>query len=916
MVRESAWKRTKAYIRRMRSNRAGGWIALLLLFLVEVQCVTSTTAVTNETIQYRLPLNVIPTSYDVKLTPLIDEGNFTFNGETKISIKVLNETSNITLHACYDLEMNENATILMDADGKLIKPMGYNRENKTDFLILNFEQSLKPGNYSLSLKFSGNISSDPVGIYRTSYINAKNEKIWLVATRFSPTKARRAFPCWDEPALKATFNISIKHSPNYTAASNMPIKNQIDTGSGKKWTMFNTTPLMSTYLVAFVVSDFQCISNANKSINTCVQKEALPAAKFVQELTKKALPLLEEYTGISYPLPKLDSYIIPGADSGGMENWGLIIYPAYTLLNKNSTCAAKEAATDTYIRELANQWFGNLVTPAWWKYIWMKVGFSRFLKFYIGDKIFPQWELMNQLVSRVLQKGAFWIESSNYYNYLNWNPKSPAEIKSHASMLVYEKAPIMIHMLSHIVGEQGLREGIQEYLKKHQYGVVTPDDLWAVMPEIYDSSEEIKIKDVMNPWFEQKGYPIVKVVRNYENGTAVVTQSPNLASESSNKWYIPINFATESEPSCTCTLPTHWLKPNDTNVTIKELNKDDWLIVNLKQSGYYRVDYDEANWLKIAKYLNSENFTNIHVLNRVQIMSDLLYMVTSDRQNFTTFLEVIKYLSREVDYIPWSQVFDSFLSLKSKFYDRKFFDNLKKYTLTLMKNVVEKIGFEERSTDTYMMKRWRSEILTSACCYGHRECRKIAGDKLVAFLENPQENPMPPNLELWILTSGIYSEKAQILMQEKIENGAYQYMRYLNVAKNHTFYREFIEKAMTNSSIPKNATRTAFAQMKNGGVENWDYTVDYFINNSERIYKYFNNTRMAASILNDCIWIAPTSDRLQKISEYVDKHNERTFLWMKNAIAQQTKKLEWSKTHAPIFNNWLEKELVKTASAA
>lgn len=161
----------------MRSNRAGGWIALLLLFLVEIQCVTSTTAVTNETIQYRLPSSVIPTSYDVKLTPLIDEGNFTFNGETKISIKVLNETSNITLHAYHDLEMNENATILMDADGKLIKPMGYNRENKTDFLILNFEQSLKPGNYSLSLKFSGNISSDPVGIFRTSYINAKNEKM-------------------------------------------------------------------------------------------------------------------------------------------------------------------------------------------------------------------------------------------------------------------------------------------------------------------------------------------------------------------------------------------------------------------------------------------------------------------------------------------------------------------------------------------------------------------------------------------------------------------------------------------------------------------------------------------------------------------------------------------------------------------
>lgn len=202
----------------------------------------------------------------------------------------------------------------------------------------------------------------------------------------SPIKARRAFPCWDEPALKATFNLSISHWANYTAVSNMPVKNTkiIDE---KLCTTFETTPPMSTYLLAFVISDYNCTSNENKSFNVCAKKALIPEIKFIQQVGEKVFPYLIEYTGIPYALPKIDNFAIAEPKSN-MENWGLVIYrESNVAINNNTACQTKEATVELVIHELSHQWFGNLVSPSWWKYLWLKEGLARYFQFYIGNKV-------------------------------------------------------------------------------------------------------------------------------------------------------------------------------------------------------------------------------------------------------------------------------------------------------------------------------------------------------------------------------------------------------------------------------------------------------------------------------------------------------------------------------------------------
>ncbi|XP_057331893.1 aminopeptidase N-like [Microplitis mediator] len=902
----------------MLYSSAGEWIALLLLLLLNKETTDATS--TNGTIEYRLPKDVIPISYEVKLTPHILEGNFTFDGLSRVHFNLLRESSSITLHAHNTLKIDQVSTNLTYANGTNVKPKLQTRINETDFLILDFEQPIEPGNYSLTFKYVGNISSVPVGVYRSLYLNDKNEKVWLVATRFSPTKARRAFPCWDEPEYKSIFNLSLNHYKNYTAVSNMPISSSTESGDGKILTSFQPTLPMSTYLVAFVLSDFECVSNADKTFNTCSSKKSYNGIKFIQSVGEKALPLLTQYTGIQYTLPKLDNYLIPDAESGGMENWGLIIYRENNaLVNDNAAVATKRTAAELIIHELSHQWFGNLVTPVWWKYVWLKEGLSLYFQFYIANKIFPDWDMMNMFVARILQSSAFTMDATTHYNYLNWNPKSPIEIKSQFSTMTYHKGSVIMHMLNNILTEEVFQEGVRKYLKDHQFNVTSSDDFWKAMQIAHDNSKpkvNIKIKDVMEPWVEQKGYPVVKVVRNYETGTATFTQNSNLASEPSNKWCVPINYVTNSEPSCSCMTPSHWLKPIDQELIIEDINKDDWLLVNRRQSGYYRVDYDTENWKKITEFLIKDDYKMIHVLNRGQVINDLFYMATNDRQNLTTFLELTKYLSREVDLIPWRHAINSFKSMKRKIVDQKFHSNLKQYFLILMKKVIEEVGFEERSTDSYMMKKTRSEILPFACELGHTECNTIASNKLLAYLENPGQNPIPPNLENWILCSGANGTKIETLLQKKIENGESKYIKYLGCAKNKTYLRQYIETALTNASIPKNNVRMALGYIADFNVENWDYAVDYYIKNFNRIEKFLNQTHSTSSTLNDYIYRTPTADRMEKISEFVDKNDDRLAPWIKTAIPQQLKKLEWSKVNAPILNAWLEKETDQTPASA
>ncbi|XP_018392728.1 PREDICTED: aminopeptidase N [Cyphomyrmex costatus] len=409
-------------------------------------------------------------------------------------------------------------------------------------------------------------------------------------------------PCWDEPALKATFDISVKHSQKYGVLSNMPIREQFLEQDGMLRTNFHTTPLMSTYIVAIAMSEFVRVPNANETINMWCKSSLTSKVTFSHSVAEKVVEFLIEYTNSSQKVPKMDHILIPNFVVGGMENWGLITYRESGIIYDNSDpIYQKTEAALVVAHELAHQWFGNLVTPSWWPYLWLSEGFASFFESYTIDKIFKDWRRMDLFVIQTMQQ--CFLKDTGLLNSVTLKIGNTLDEKSLFSTEVYKKAPVLLRMLHNTITAEVFRKGLITYLATHQFSTATPDDLWSAMQSALDESdvphEGYRIKEVMDTWMNQERYPFVHVERNYETGEVTISQScvrqHGETEMKTTKWWIPITFATQSNLDFSNTVPRYWLRPDQHNISFI-INPNDWIIVNLQLTGYYRVSYDTTNW--------------------------------------------------------------------------------------------------------------------------------------------------------------------------------------------------------------------------------------------------------------------------------------------------------------------------------
>ncbi|XP_043289619.1 uncharacterized protein [Venturia canescens] len=943
----------------MNSPKQRGCFTLFLLLLL-MHTEGSAAADNNKTEKYETPQyslsNVsVPISYDIKLVPEIIENNFTFYGETMIVVAIKEPTRNLTMHS-KDLRIDENFTSLFDSDKKEYKPTKHTYENTTDFLIIEFNKLLAAGTYNLNFKYAGNMSKVPEGIFNSSYTDEKGDKVWLVATKFTQLHARRAFPCWDEPHFKATFALSVKHDTNYTAVSNMPASKKHVDSDGKQWTTFATTPIMSTYLLAFVVSDFDCLRDESEKFNVCGRKGVLPYLKHSWDVSHRALELLEKYMDLKYIIPKMDQYAVPDATTGATENWGLIIYRESSFAYEpfQQPVSGKLYVTQTVVHELAHQWIGNLVTPVTWKYSWIIEGLPTFLQYCIVDMLFPDWKQMDLFVTRIIQDTTFNFDESIYYNALEWSSENPADIRKKFSPQIYNRGAAIFHMMSNILTQSTFKAGVVKFVHQNQYKCITSDDLWNAMQTAHNEKEKdlskiLSIKEIMKGWVEQQGYPVVNVTRDYETGKVVIRQEGNLEKHKSNRWWIPINFATKSDLNFDSLTPTHWLKPGDESLVLEGIDKDDWIIVNVQQSGYYRVNYDTQNWKRIAQWMNNGSYGKIPVSNRAQLINDLSYMVKTKRENYTTFLDLIRYLIHEDDYQPWLPTFRAIRELRRSMYDEQVDQELKKFVLTLMEKVINKIGFEDRSkyewmkiykpyydkldnktkkfvptekalekiykSEDFLTRRFRPKFLSFACNFGHKKCKDSASAQFQANIENPTENPISPDLVGWVNCYG--ADRFEDELMKSINGSDTKYVGYLGCSQNKTVLQKYVNKVLhgeLNATIRQ--AQIAIGYLCEDGAENFDRALNYFIENFDIIYKHFAKepsdqkassavSNPALSILHDYIWKTRTHEQMKKIGDFMAKEKSRIPARIEDSITEQTKKIQWSEENAPILGEWL-----------
>ena len=471
----------------------------------------------------KLPTGVLPTAYELKITP--DLANFTFGGEVDIAIEVLSPTSSITLNAI-ELDISE-ARIGPKAGPAQNGEVTYDVPAET--ATIAFPSEIEPGPATLSLTFTGTLNDRLRGFYRSRYLDKGGNERYLASTQFEPTDARRALPCWDEPSLKATFAVTLVVPSALAAISNMPEESPVRSegeDNGTKTVRFATTPPMSTYLLAFAVGDMKCVQERSKS-GTLMRIWATSGnedrGRYALDVSLRLLDYFNDYFGIPYPLPKLDHLAIPDFAAGAMENWGCITYREPTLLvdENSSSAGTRQLVAEIVSHEMAHMWFGDLVTMAWWNDLWLNESFASWMGDKAVDALYPEWDKWNQFLVDDTGR-ALRLDGLKNSHPIEQAVDDPAEIGQLFDAISYSKGASVIRMLEAYIGEDSFRAGINSYLQKHSHGNATTSDLWSSLGEASGQP----VGEIMDSWTKQTGYPFVEIAvnRGDEGATVSATQ--------------------------------------------------------------------------------------------------------------------------------------------------------------------------------------------------------------------------------------------------------------------------------------------------------------------------------------------------------------------------------------------------------
>ncbi|XP_071548141.1 aminopeptidase N-like [Panulirus ornatus] len=481
----------------------------------------------------RLPLSVRPVHYVVKLQPFL-HGNRSVHGQVEIEVEVFHRTSNITLHVA-DIHIRRDTVRVSPLNKRrsyLLRQQLYDRVQQQ--YTVQLRRRLRPGKaYLLRMSFRGALTDFPWGFYVTSYKDSEDKERIIAVTQFWATNARRVFPCFDEPEMKATFTLYIAREGNMTALSNMPLVATTSIPGQEEWVwdQFATTLHMSTYLVAFAIVDYSSRTTDDSRetrVNVWTRPEVLEQTGLALEAATSSLNFFTSFFNISYPLQKLDMIAVPSTAFSGMENWGLIVYREYELLwdPEVASTPARSKVSELVSHEVAHQWFGNLVTFKWWNDLWLNEGFATYMATVAVHEMEPSWRMLDQfLVTKVQQvmKG----DALRTSHPLSVSVSDPAEINQVFDEIPYRKGAAVIRMMQHFLTADTFKKGLTSYLSAKRYDNADQDDLWRFMTtaahEDGSLPPQVSVKTIMDTWTRQEGFPVIYVSRDH-NGTARLTQ--------------------------------------------------------------------------------------------------------------------------------------------------------------------------------------------------------------------------------------------------------------------------------------------------------------------------------------------------------------------------------------------------------
>jgi len=656
---------------------------------------------------YRLPRHVRPIRYDLRLEP--DLATLAFAGDETVTLEIAEPTAEVVLNAI-DLAFGEATLTNSRGDSLRGTPVV---DEAAERCRITFPSQITPGTWRLRLTFTGTLNDKLRGFYRSSYKDPSGEARLMAATQFEATDARRAFPCWDEPAFKAVFAVALVIDPALTAVSNTAVVSE-RVERGRKVVTFADTMKMSTYLVAFVVGELEA-TDAIMVGRTPVRVWCVPGkrhlAAFGHEIGVASLRFFEDYYGLPYPSDKLDLLAIPDFAAGAMENLGAITFRETALLVDRSAASHSELerVADVVAHENAHMWFGDLVTMMWWNGIWLNEAFATFMEILAVDTWKPEWQRWTTFgVSRA---AALSVDGLHSTRPIEFHVEAPRDADAMFDVLTYEKGASVLRMLEQYLGAAVFRDGVREYLRRHAYGNAETGDLWAALGRAANQP----IPEVMDAWIFQPGYPLVsarldggQLVLSQQRFTYLPEPMPGSTPAPRNQqWQVPVQVRINAERAGT---ERRLLAGGETRLPLPDRLES--VLVNEGGHGFYRVRYSGELLERLVGGLD-----RLAGIERFNLVNDAWAVTVAGHMTVTDYLELTTRFRREHDRNVWSVLIAS-LSMLNRIAAPAERARLSALVRDRVTPVFTELGWTPRSGEDELTRQLRGDLIRAMGALG------------------------------------------------------------------------------------------------------------------------------------------------------------------------------------------------------
>uniref|UniRef100_A0A7N6AY37 Aminopeptidase n=1 Tax=Anabas testudineus TaxID=64144 RepID=A0A7N6AY37_ANATE len=865
-----------------------------------------------------LHFHLIHFNLNVKLT-VTPEKVTTIFGQSTVEFECVKATDLILIHSnklnYTTLDNKHIARLIASGDGSTPSIKSSWLHLKTQYLVIQLNGKLSRGRYQLYTEFTGELADDLAGLYRSEYEEEGVRKI-VATSQMHPTHARKTFPCFDEPAMKAVFYITLIHPIGTVALSNVclnvsfsDIFNTTIDGVAVTQTKFEPTKKMSTYLLAIIVSDYTHLyATQGDVIRIWGRRAAIEQGQgnYALNVTGPVLDFFQSYYNISYPLSKSDQIALPDFYFGAMENWGLVTYRETNLLYDpvTSSIRNKETTATIIAHELAHMWFGNLVTLRWWNEVWLNEGFASYVSYLGADHAEPTWSVKDLIllddVHRVFSVDA--LVSSHPLSSKEDSIILPDQISEQFDVISYSK----VHRHQKDLILKLFKSSfffLQGYLNHFAYSNMIGNDLWQHLEmavEANNVSLPHPVYDIMNRWVLQMGFPVVTI----DTSTGKVSQKHFLLDPESNvtlkspynyEWLIPVRWM----KSGVVQRNIWWLMEKEVvNVDMK--SGSSWVLANINVTGYYRVNYDLGNWERLLSQVA------LILFSVAQLVSTNLALRTTS------------YLLVETEYIPWQSALNNldyyYLMLDRTEVYQPMQDYMKKLVTPLFlhfKNITsEWTHVPDRLTDQYN----QVNAIRMACTTGVTECQKLTTTWFKQWMDRPQHNLIHPNLRSAVYCSAMAAgDEAEWefgwsqLKNATVASEASKLMSAL-ACSNNTYLSYTLNPAMIRKQDATSVI-TSVASNRVGQGLAWDFVREQW---EYMFTQYGVGSFSFASMISGVTARFSTTAELQQLKEFEREHSAAGFgsatLALQQALERTTANINWLQQNKQEVLDWFNSQ--------